>query len=73
MAKKILNVEESIVQISATVSRTIEISKQWYKFEYSEARTVDAKNKEKEKKKLWADCIDEVEIQIDALKKFLGI
>lgn len=73
MAKKILKVEVPTVQISATVSRTIEISKQWYKFEYSETRMVDAKNKEKEKKKLWADCIDEIEIQIDALKKFLGL
>ena len=64
---------QETVLISASVSRTMEIEKQWYKFEYKEERTVLVKNLKKERNALWADCIDEVEVQIVALKKYLGV
>lgn len=60
-------------QISVTVSRTVEINKSWFKFEYNESRTVPIKNLKKEKAALWDDCINEVDDQIDELKKFLGV
>lgn len=60
-------------KINITVSRTVEINKGWFKFEYSESRIVPIKTIEKEKKKLWNDCITEVDDQIEELKKFLGV
>jgi hypothetical protein len=64
--------KEQII-IQATVSRTIEVNKQWYKFEYSEKRVVRKINAKEERKKLWQQCIDEVEEQIENLKKDLGL
>ncbi len=61
------------IEIQATASRTIEVNKQWYKFEYSEKRIVRKINLKSEKEKLWKNVIDEIEDQIDALKKDLGL
>ena len=58
--------------IKATVGRTIEFNKNWYKFEYGEERTVFG-DIDKEREKLWNRCIKEVEDQIEELKKFLGV
>lgn len=73
MGQKKENEVRTEVLISASVSRTIEIEKQWYKFEYKEERTVWFKDLKVERNNLWADCIDEVEMQIVALKKYLGV
>lgn len=64
--------KEQII-IQATVSRTIEVNKQWYKFEYSEKRVVRKVNAKEERKKLWQQCVDEVEEQIESLKKDLRL
>ena len=61
------------ITIRATVSRTVEINKQWYKFEYSEERVSRKITLKADKKKLWDDVINEVENQIDDLKKDLGL
>ena len=61
------------ITIRATVSRTVEINKQWYKFEYSEERISRKITLKADKKKLWDDVINEVENQIDDLKKDLGL
>ena len=61
------------IEIQATASRTVEINKQWYKFEYSEKRIVRKITLKSEKEKLWKNVIDEVEDQIDLLKKDLGL
>lgn len=61
------------ITIRATVSRTVEINKQWYKFEYSEERVSRKITLKTDKKKLWDDVINEVENQIDDLKKDLGL
>ncbi len=66
-------VDKEQIIIQATASRTIEVKKQWYKFEYSEKRVIRKINAEKERKQLWQQCINEVENQIDDLKKDLGL
>ena len=61
------------IEIQATASRTVEINKQWYKFEYSEKRIARKVTLKTDKKKLWDDVINEVENQINDLKKDLGL
>lgn len=61
------------ITIRATASRTVEINKQWYKFEYSEERVARKITLKSEKEKLWKNVIDEIEDQIDTLKKDLGL
>lgn len=61
------------ITIRATVSRTVEINKQWYKFEYSEERVSRKITLKADKKKLWDDAIKEVENQIEDLRKDLGV
>lgn len=61
------------ITIRATASRTVEVNKQWYKFEYSEERVSRKITLKADKKKLWDDVINEVENQIKDLRNDLGI
>lgn len=61
------------ITIRATASRTIEINKNWYKFEYSEEHVSRKITLKADKKKLWDDVINEIENQIEELRKDLGV
>jgi len=65
---------QETITITAQVSRSSELKKgSWFGFQYSETITVPKRDADKERKKLWQKCIDEVDDQIVELKKFLRI